>query len=156
MGGFSSNYEGGYLDFDNNPKWIHDKSKKNDRYAHLRQKKVYHESSSSKYRYLSVLLTPTNLLTEIQQEKKTELYQIDDADVLLKLKHNKTNALDSLSLEVYYENIFIGSVQKVFEDDDIDNTTIVNEFCFLDEELKKVDIIWDGEGFYLKEKNHLI
>jgi len=145
MGGFSSNYEGGYLDFNEDPKWMGKEAQKENKYAHLKQKKVYHKTSGSSADYLNILLNSMELLTASEKEKREELCAIDDEDIELTLKNNHQD------LNVYYEEVYIGSVQKVFEEDKIDNTTIINEFCFKDNELENIKVLWDGEGFYLKK-----
>ncbi|CAA6803355.1 MAG: Unknown protein [uncultured Sulfurovum sp.] len=152
MGGFSSNYEGGYLDFDDDPKWMSENNAKKNKYARLRQRKSYYETGSSNYRYINVLLTSSNLLTDSEQNKRNELCEIDDEDVKLELTHNQENKEDAKVLDVYYESTFIGSVQKVFTDEQIDNSQIINDFCFDNEQLKVVEVFWDGESFFLKQK----
>jgi len=129
MGGFSDNYECGYWDEDSS-------SPKSTR---ANRKKVYKEKNSSDIRYLNVLLTTT----------KHDLPKDWDIEIALEIKHNKD---DSKSIEVYHDEVFIGCVQKVFEDDGIDNTLIVNEFCFKGDALKDVSALWDGESFYLMQK----
>jgi hypothetical protein len=145
MGGFSSNYEGGYLDFDDNPKWMSKDNKKESKYAYLRQKKVYHKTSGSSANYLNVLLNSMELLTASEKEKREELCAIDDEDIELTLKS------DYQELKVYYEQVYIGSIQKTFEEDGIDNSTVLNDFCFEKNKLKNIEILWDGEGFYLRK-----
>jgi hypothetical protein len=145
MGGFSSNYEGGYLDFDDNPKWMGKEGKKEHKYAHLKQKKLYRKTTGSRANYLNILLTPANLLNNIEQSKREELCAIDDEDIELTLQN------DNQDLKVYYEEVYIGSIQRVFEEDGIDNTAIINAFCFKDNELENIQTLWDGEGFYLRK-----
>lgn len=152
MGGFSSNYEGGYLDFNDDPKWMNKDKKQKNKYGHLMQKKSYYETSSSKYRYINILLTSANTLTLKEQEKRNELCEVDDEDVLLEVEHNIEHQEDNKTLDVYYEEFLVGSIQKVFKDDNIDNSTIINDFCFSNDELKEVQVLWDGETFFLKQK----
>ncbi|CAA6812442.1 MAG: Unknown protein, partial [uncultured Sulfurovum sp.] len=66
--------------------------------------------------------------------------------------HNQKNKEDTKVLDVYYESTFIGSVQKVFNNEQIDNSRIINDFCFDNEQLKVVQVFWDGETFFLKQK----
>jgi len=146
MGGFSSNYEGGYLDFDENPKWMANKGQKEHKYAHLKQKKVYHARHGAKTSYLNVMLSSSSLLNETQQEKRAKLCQIDDEDIELTVHLNKKE------VEIYHEDVFIGRVQKLFEEEGIDNTDRVNQFCFNGDEAKKIEAFWDGESFFLKHK----
>lgn len=148
MGGFSSNYEGGYLDFDDDPKWMNQNNKKENRFAYLKKKKVYTVRNGTHYNYLNVRLTTANLLTSKEQEKREELCKIDDSDILLSLKYHHEE------FQVYYEESYIGSVQKVFEEDNIDNNTTLNTFCFSNNELKDIEAFWDGENFFLREKKH--
>ena len=131
MGGFSDNYECGYWD-DDTP--VH-KLKKVDK------KKIYKETISSKYCYLNVLL----------EGNEHHLPRDLDIEVLLELKHNENEA-DRKSLDVYDGDIFLGSVQKVFELEGIDNSKIVNEFCFLQDKFKEIDALWDGIKLYLRCK----
>lgn len=145
MGGFSSNYEGGYLDFDDNPKWMSKEGKKESKYTYLRQKKVYHKTSGSSADYLNILLNSMELLTASEKEKREELCAIDDEDIELTLKSHHQE------LKVYYEEIYIGSIQKTFEEDGIDNSTVLNDFCFEKNKLQNIEVLWDGEGFYLRK-----
>jgi len=153
MGGFSSNYEGGYLDFDDDPKWMADNNAKRDKYARLRQRKSYYETGNSNHRYINVLLTSVKLLSDLEQNKRDELCEIDDEDIILELKHNTKKKEDAKALDVYYESTFIGSVQKVFNAEQIDNSQIINDFCFEDGRLKNIEVFWDGEAFVLKQKS---
>jgi len=41
--------------------------------------------------------------------------------------------------------------KKIFEEDKIDNTKVVNDFCFFADELKDIQVFWDDENFYLKQ-----
>jgi len=152
MGGFSSNYEGGYLDFDDDPKWMNRDNTKKDKYGRLRQKNAYYETGNSHHRYINILLTSAHLLTDYQQNKRDELCKIDDEDIELELTHNRENKEDAKTLDVYYESTFIGSVQKVFNDEQIDNSQIIHDFCFDNEQLKNIEVFWDGETFVLKQK----
>ncbi|HHD75800.1 MAG TPA: hypothetical protein ENK95_03120 [Campylobacterales bacterium] len=145
MGGFSSNYEGGYLDFDDNPKWMGKEAQKENKYAHLRQKKVYRESQGTHASYLNVLLSPSELLTQKEQEHRRELCEIDDEEIQLELEAEKE------ALKVYYKAVYIGYVIQKFDKENIDNTTVLKTFCVEDNEEKNLDVIWDGEGFFLRK-----
>lgn len=145
MGGFSSNYEGGYLDFDDNPKWMGKEAEKENRYAHLRQKKVYRESKGRNASYLNVLLSPMELLTQREQEQRRELCEIDDEDIQLELE------IQEEAYKVYYQGVYIGYIVKKFDKENIDNTAVLQSFCLEDNEEKKINIIWDGEGFFLRK-----
>jgi len=145
MGGFSSNYEGGYLDFNEDPKWMSKEEKKESRYAYLRQKKVYRKTSGSSAEYLNILLSPLKLLNTSEQHVRTELCDIDDEDIELTLKQSDE------ALKVYYNGVYIGNIQELFEEDQIDNRAILHDFCFSEMKLQNIQIIWDGEGFYLKK-----
>jgi len=140
MGGFSDNYECGYWGDEAPP--MSKRQEKN----FTRNKKIYVERISSKFKYLTVLLSSENLLTFCEKESRTNLCQTWYEDIELELREstNKT-------LEIYYEKVFIGSVQKVFEEDKIDNTKVVNDFCFFADELKDIQVFWDDENFYLKQ-----
>lgn len=132
MGGFSDNYECGYWDEDpSSPKS-----------TRANRKKIYKEKNASDTSYLNVLLTTT----------KHNLPKDWDIEIALEIKHNKENKDDRKTIEVYHDEVFIGYVQKLFEADGIDNTEVVNDFCFLDDELKDVSGLWDGESFYLVVK----
>ena len=70
-------------------------------------------------------------------------------EVLLELRVYEDEK-DAKALALYHDDILLGMVQKVFEAEEIDNSEIVNEFCFFDDKLKKLDTFWDGMGFYLR------
>ena len=131
MGGFSDNYECGYWDDDTPPH----KVKKVDK------KKIYKERRASNYCYLNVLL----------DNEEHELPRDLDLEVLLELRHHKDKE-DAKALAIYHDEILLGVVQKVFESEEMDNTQIVNEFCFFYDKLKKLDAFWDGMGFYLRSE----
>lgn len=146
MGGFSDNYECGYWGDEAPPM-----SKRQDK-NFTRNKKTYVEKISAKFKYLTVLLSSENLLTSSEQESRANLCQTWDEDILLELRHNRDNKDDNKKLDVYYESIFIGSIQKVFTEENIDNRTVVDDFCFINSELKEIQLFWDDENFYLKQE----
>ena len=85
------------------------------------------------------------MLCDDEQEERTNLTQLCNVETDLELRSNDANSLD-----IYYDDVFIGGVQKVFEADNIDNTQIVNDFCFGDDGLNDVEAFWDGDVFYLR------
>ena len=147
MGGFSDNYECGYWGDETPPM-----QKSKDKKFH-RNRKLYVEKVSSKHRFLIILLTKRELLTINGQEHRDKLCQAWDEDIALEVRHNREHEEDNKTLEFYYESVFIGAVQKVFEEDKIDNTSVVNDFCFNGDELQNIEGFWDDENFYLKKKN---
>lgn len=150
MGGFSSNYEGGYLTFNGVPKWI-DKNR-----STTKALKKYQIKKASRYQYLTVLLTPIEDLSPTQREIRENLCRECEEDILLQLKHNPNNNQDPKTIDIYLNQHFLGSIQKAFPSDQIDNTTIVNAFCFTKEKLKTIEALWDGMHFYLRDTNHTV
>jgi hypothetical protein len=77
--------------------------------------------------------------------------------LVLKIKHESGNSYDSNAIQVYYQDYFIGYVQKVSKS--IDNKIAIERFCFDNYgELKNgVFIVWDGKEFLLASecKNNL-
>jgi hypothetical protein len=141
MGGFSSNYEGGYLDFEETPKWMTQKDSTHD----SDKKKRYKEKSSAENRYLNVLLSDESVLNAKEKASKDDLCQYCESDIYLEIK-----VCDMKVLKIYYEDSYIGRIEKIFEG--IDNTDIVDGFCFAGNRLKDIEAFWDGQSFYLKEK----
>jgi hypothetical protein len=140
MGGFSSNYEGGYLDFEETPKWMNQEKK-----SEIKEKaKIYKEKSSAENRYLNVLLSDENLLNPEGKTCREDLCQYCESDIYLMLQQ------EGQEIRVYYQNNYIGNIQKSFEK--IDNTEVLNDFCFVENRLKDIEAFWDGKTFYLKEK----
>jgi hypothetical protein len=144
MGGFSDNYECGYWGDETPPRQKNKQTRS--KVEALTINKKYVIKSNVKYRYLKVLLTPINLLNEEEQEERTNLIQLCNTETELTLVYEK-------DLNIYYDDVFIGSVQKVFENGNINNTKIVNDFCFKENKLQDIEALWSGEFFYLREKN---
>jgi len=147
MGGFSSNYEGGYLDFDDSPKWINQEKTAN---AFAKDKR-YKEKNSAENMYLNFLLSDKALLNPHQQACRSRLCQYCESDIYLRLQKNECT-LNECRIEVYYQNIYIGHIQKRFQEEKIDNTKMIDTFCFKDQGLKDIQALWDGRTFYLKKK----
>ena len=104
-----------------------------------------------KYLCLKVMLTSSSLLKTRERYERSSLYNKEDVIIELELIHDKGNEYDNKALEVYFNRIFMGHVRKRFKDDAIDNTRVVNEFCFEDNKLSNVSIFWSGEEFYLRK-----
>jgi hypothetical protein len=145
LGGFSDNYECGYWGDETPPMQKNKKARSANGTNDLKIEKTYVIKNDSKYLYLNILLSPLSLLRDEEQEERTNLIQLCNTETELELLHRQ-------NLDIYYDDVFIGSVQKVFEDEGIDNTEIVNEFCFLDAKLKKIEAFWSGEFFCLRQR----
>lgn len=144
MGGFSDNYECGYWGDETPP--IQKNKKNKDSTNNSNKKEFYVETSDSIYRYLQVKLIPIKLLSDEEQEERTNLTQLCNTETALKLTQNHKE------IKIYYDDIFIGFVQKVFRDEAVDHTSVVDKFCFFDDELKDVEAFWSGDVFYFREK----
>lgn len=146
MGGFSDNYECGYWDEVPNPllnkKKVHKHTNMIPPYAH----KHYKENSDLVYRYLYILLTPIALLDSHGQDTRINLFNTCNTETVLELSYDDTQK----NISFYYDEICIGGIQKVFEENKIDNTEIVNNFCFIKNEYKPLEAFWDGERIYLR------
>ena len=147
MGGFSDNYECGYWGDETPPMKMSQKLKDAKESSSLDKDNLYIKRSDSKYSYLNVMLTPISLLTDNEQEERTNLTQLCNMETALELIEDEHK-----NLKIYYDEVFIGLVQKVFKDKDIDHTNIVNNFCFEGDEEKGIQAFWSGDFFLLKEK----
>ncbi len=87
-----------------------------------------------------------------ERYERANLYKEYDIEIELELIHNKGNEHDIRALEVYHNQLYIGHIRKIFQDDDIDNSKIINDFCFEDNKLRDVSLFWSGEEFYLRRK----
>ncbi|CAA6805763.1 MAG: Unknown protein [uncultured Sulfurovum sp.] len=151
MGGFSDNYECGYWGDETPPIQKNKKIKETNKVNNLNIKNLYKKRNDSNYEYLTVLLTPIHLLSDHEQEERTNLTQLCNTKTELELMYNQKHPQN---LEIYYDAIFIGSVQKVLEEDGKDHTDIVDEFCFNANEQnneKHIEAFWSGEFFYLQK-----
>ncbi len=144
MGGFSDNYECGYWGDETPPIQKNKNAKIAKESNDFSAEKTYVIKNDAKYSYLHFMLTPIALLSDEEQEERTNLVQLCNTETELELRNKE--------LEIYYDDVFIGSVEKVFKEDGIDNTEIVNEFCFIDNELKSIEAFWSGEIFSLRQK----
>ena len=107
---------------------------------------------NDEYEYLSVILSPMNELRSDERYARAKLYETNDT-VELELIYDKLHVYDSSRLEVYYEGVYIGYVQKKFITTKIDHTEKVDSFCFDSDEFLCLSIVWDGEKLMLKKKN---
>lgn len=147
MGGFSSNYEGGYEDFDGLPKWMNAQNKEHP----ISKDKHYKKTKTSTNQYLKVLLSNSVFLTDKEAKKRDTLCQYCENDIFLYLKH-ESDKKDIKQLALYDCDVFIGYIQKHFKEDSIDNTQLVNDFCFDANGLQEIEALWDGLHFYLKKR----
>ena len=143
MGGFSDNYECGYWG-DDTPPIQRKKKVTNDKFKNSNIEISYSVTNDGLYQYLDVLLTPINLLHSDEQEERINLIQLCNTLTQLELKITQDK-----KLEIYYDEVFIGYVQKVFEKENIDNTKIIDNFCFVDGKMQEIEALWNGEVFCL-------
>lgn len=147
MGGFSDNYECGYWGNETPPIQKHKKLKNSNKSNDINIEKFYVETSDSAYRYLSIILTTISLLTDNEQEERTNLTQLCNTETALELTYNNDK-----EIKIYYDEVFIGFVQKIFKDEGLDQTKIINDFCFYSNKLKEIQAFWDGNIFFMKQK----
>ncbi len=112
----------------------------------------YKQVSDGEFNSLIVLLTPMNFLKSDERFVRAKLCQIDKGEIDIDLMHDRFHEADSKALEVYYDKTFIGYVRKRFNSEHIDNTEVVDEFCFDGNKLGNIEMYWDGENFKLKKK----
>lgn len=145
MGGFSDNYECGYWD---EAEPISRKNKKTTT-QDINKKILYKIESDLEYQYLYILLTPLHLLTPHQKDNRITLTKTcsnqTSLEVNEKITQNKT-------IEIYYEDSSIGNILKISENNNINYSHIVNDFCFIDDKLKEIEAFWDGFNFYIRRK----
>ncbi len=145
LGGFSDNYECGYWGDDTPPRQKRKERKNSNQKSKIEIEKNYQITSDSTYAYLNVMLTPLHLLNDEEQEERTNLVQLYSVETQLEVSYKD-------SLDIYFDGIFIGSVQEIFEEEKIDNREIINQFCFNEGKLQKIEAFWSGELFYLRVK----
>lgn len=148
MGGFSDNYECGYWDEDT-PPIQRRQSIKNDNTLVLIEDKVYSQRNDLNYSYIMVLLTPVQLLSPEARDMRMNLSILCNTETVLEFIYHKDHEHGSDILEVYYDDISIGFVQKRVGT--IDYTEVVDSFCFDQNSLKEIEVLWDGEGFCLRQ-----
>jgi len=110
----------------------------------------YKETDDGELSTLSVLLTPMDLLKTDERFARAKLYQIDSEEIELDIVHDRFNENDNKALEAYYDKTFIGYVRKRFDNEYIDNTERVEEFCFNDNKIRDLQLLWNGIEFILK------
>lgn len=145
MGGFSDNYECGYWEVEEStPK--SSKSNKNKFKNTLSINKKYIITSDKNYDYLYFMLSPIELLESYEQDTRNNFFRMNNTETALEFKVN----MDRKSIELYDEELYIGSLRKVFEEENINNTKIVDDFCFTNNRFEDLEAFWNGEKFYLK------
>ncbi len=116
-------------------------------------KDSYKETEDEEFAYLSVLLTPMDLLKSNERFARAQLYKIDSEQISLEIVHDRFNEKDSRALEVYYNETFIGYVRKRFDNEYIDNTQIVDNFFFDGDKFKNLEMYWNGSTFYIRDSS---
>jgi len=108
----------------------------------------------SKYKTISINLTPSKYLTLEEQNSRNSLInnELNSSQINLKIIHNPNNTHDSLALEVYNNDVKIGHIQKY------DNLIEINQFCFINnQKVDNLKIKWINDKFRLyKDKDILI
>jgi len=104
---------------------------------------------SDTYDNIEVELTPAKYLTSEQRYIRAQLInnKITESEHKLEILHDKFNEHDSLALEVYTNQIFIGYILK--------NSPSIDSFCFNNDNLlRDISIIWDDvfEYFQISRK----
>ena len=59
----------------------------------------------------------------------------------LSLQHDKDNSYDDMALKVLYGSTFIGYIQKRFNDIGVDDTELINNYCFSDGTVNRLELI---------------
>ena len=144
MGGFSDNYECGYWDDEE----LIPKSRRTSKITHTQSiNKNYEIKSDKQYKYLYFILNSLEELSPEAQDSRNNFFMMNNTETSLEFKVDK----ESKSIELYDDDLFIGSLEKVFQEECVDNTKIVDDFCFVDNKLQDLEAFWDGERFYLRE-----
>ncbi len=112
----------------------------------------YKKSDDSEFNYLKVILTPMDLLKSDERFKRAQLYQLGNQKINLNIMYDRFHEDDDKSLEVYYDQIFIGHVRKLFNKEKVDKTNIVNEFCFDENNFRDIKMYWNGESFIIQSE----
>jgi hypothetical protein len=110
----------------------------------------YKETDDGEFSTLSILLTPMNLLKSDERFARAKLYQIDSGEIELDIVHDRFNEKDNKALEVYYDKTFIGYIRKRFTNEYIDHSELVEEFCFNDNKIRDLQLLWNGIEFILR------
>ncbi len=112
---------------------------------------IIYETSESGFVVMDVTLTPMNFLKSDERYARAQLYKEYNKKIFLELIHDRYNDYDNKALEVYYQGIFIGHIRKNFDNDDVDNTYFINDFCFDGDMLiQDISVSWDGKKFNLQ------
>jgi len=93
---------------------------------------------------LEVKLTPAGYLKQYQQVKRDELEKVD-CEIQLELQHENTNSFDSKALQVIYDGIVIGYIQKRFSD--ANNTDEIEDYCFSGGVVNKLEMTYKNGVF---------
>ena len=149
MGGFSDNYECGYWDEETASSQKEKRIKRNN-ILPSSYDNAYTQKSDLNYIYLMVLLTPISLLSAEGRDMRMNLSLLCNTQTTLRFIYYKEHEKGNHLIEVYYEDIAIGYVEKSV--DTMDYTEIVDDFCLRQDGIKKVEVLWDGEEFCLRRK----
>ncbi len=154
MGDFDEMYEMGLVDKGGMPIWENYNNKyKNKKNNSLYDKSNFKINKQNGIISLTIDLTPKVFL-EAKQLTIREDLEKTNFNKILNLKHNKYNNNDNFALEIYYNEIFIGHVRKKFKYEGIDNTSIINNFCFEGDLLKDLHIIYRDHQYIIENINH--
>lgn len=101
-------------------------------------------------KYIKIELTSTSYLNLSNQiRKRDQLFNGNIKDPKFALIHEKDNSYDDLAVKILCEGVFIGYILKY------KNLENINNFCFKNKKLRKLDIRFDNgtfELFYQKDE----
>jgi Leucine-rich repeat (LRR) protein len=106
----------------------------------------HEKEGKSSVKSISVQLTPSNYLDSKSRYMRANLvnHRLDSMQVVLEVLHDRFNEQDSLALEVYCNQHFIGYIQKKYSEVNIE------EFCFSGGEvLRDLILDWKDNHFEL-------
>ncbi len=88
---------------------------------------------------IKVTLTPASYVSsQGKSERNLMLAASKNTEVSLELHHDKFNKFDDKALQVSYNDITMGYIQKKYEN--VDRTALINNFCFNTNILKKISL----------------
>ena len=105
-----------------------------------------------KYKTIKINLTPNKYLSQESKYLRAKLVsdELVNSDINLEVIHDIENKNDSLALEVYFNKISIGFIQKFNSEFDID------DFCFNTEGKKrKLLLKWENGEFLLSREKSI-
>jgi len=98
---------------------------------------------------IEINLIPNKYLNTEERYLRAKLLnnKANSSNITLEIMHDRYNDDDSLALEVYYNHVMIGYIQKY------NRSVNINNFCFINNQIiKDLTLKWENNKFYLSKK----